>query len=112
MSAPARYALKKIVGFDRATIQEIEHWRERQKPIPTVPEAIRRLVVIGLANAHPDARRGKRIAAQGSELAGATIDGLSDQSASADEQAKRKRRLIKGPSEFREMRDELRRPKS
>ena len=36
MSAPARYALKKIVGFDRATIQEIEHWRERQKPIPIV----------------------------------------------------------------------------
>jgi hypothetical protein len=96
--------LRKMVGFDRATIQAIETWRARQQPIPKMPEAIRRLVAIGLANASPAARRGKNTGAKASELAGEMIDWLSDQSAPAEEQAKRKRRLIKGPSEFREMR--------
>jgi hypothetical protein len=111
MPAPARHLLKRIVGFDRTTIQKIEDWRARQKPIPTVSEAIRRLVEMGLASAHPAVRHGRRTAAKGSELAGKTIDWLSDQSASAEEQATRKRRLIKGPSEFREMRDDLRKLK-
>jgi hypothetical protein len=39
------------------------------------------------------------------------IDWLGDKSAPPEEQAKRKRRLVKGPSEFREMRDDLPKPK-
>jgi hypothetical protein len=39
------------------------------------------------------------------------IDRLADKSASPEEQAKRKRRLMKGPPEFREMRDDLPKPK-
>jgi len=38
-------------------------------------------------------------------MAGRTIDALADQSATAEDQAKRKRRLLKGPQEFREMRE-------
>jgi hypothetical protein len=42
-------------------------------------------------------------------MAGDAIDRLSDASASLEEQQKRKRKLIKGPLEFREMRkDQLR----
>jgi uncharacterized protein YdaU (DUF1376 family) len=40
------------------------------------------------------------------EMAGRTIDAIDDQSAPVNDRAKRKRRLIKGPSEFREMRDD------
>lgn len=38
-------------------------------------------------------------------MAGRTIDVLEDQAASLAERAKRKRRLLKGPQEFREMRE-------
>ena len=42
---------------------------------------------------------------QSAGMAGRTIDALADQSATAEDQAKRKRRLLKGPQEFREMRE-------
>jgi hypothetical protein len=35
------------------------------------------------------------------------IDWLSDKSAPPEERAKRKRRLVKGPEEFREIRSDL-----
>jgi len=44
-------------------------------------------------------------------MAGKMIDQLADKSASPEEQAKRKRRLMKGPPEFREMRGDLPKPK-
>jgi hypothetical protein len=37
-------------------------------------------------------------------MAGEAIDHHTDQSASTEEQASRKRRLLKGPKEFRELR--------
>lgn len=37
-------------------------------------------------------------------LAGAAIDDSADNRASADDQAKRKRRLVEGPTEFRTVR--------
>jgi hypothetical protein len=37
-------------------------------------------------------------------IAARTIDALADQSATAEDQASRKRRLLKGPKEFRDMR--------
>src|SRR5690349_14179018 len=74
--------------------------------------AIRALVELGLAakreatppsTAVRHARRGK--ADHASSMAGSAIDKLSDQSATTEEQAKRKRRLVRGPSEFRDIRD-------
>jgi len=103
--------LKKTIGFDRLIIRSIENWRIKQKPIPNVSEAIRQLVEIGLTSAPRAQRHGKKTAAKAWELAGEMIDWRSDKSAPPEERAKRKRRLIKGPSEFREMRDDLPRPK-
>jgi hypothetical protein len=40
-------------------------------------------------------------------MAGREIDRLADRSATSEEQAQRKRRLIKGPREFRDMRGDL-----
>ena len=103
MPRPKLYPIKKVVGFDEATIAEIEEWRVKQKPIPEISDAIRQLVAKALSNAK---LRGKRSAAateSASAMAGRTIDSLSDKSAPDDEQASRKRRLLQGPKEFRAM---------
>jgi hypothetical protein len=45
---PETHPVKKIIGFTEEMITAIEAWRARQRPIPNVSEAIRRLVEIGL----------------------------------------------------------------
>jgi hypothetical protein len=45
-----------------------------------------------------------RKAAQAAEMAGQEIDRLADPSASDEERQVRKRRLIKGPKEFQDLR--------
>ncbi len=49
----------------------------------------------------------KRSQRKAAEMAGREIDRLADQAATSEEQARRKRRLIKGPREFRDMRGDL-----
>jgi Arc/MetJ-type ribon-helix-helix transcriptional regulator len=89
----------------------IDSWAANQPDIPKRSEAIRRLVELGLAKAKPlrnataVGRLGNKAISKSSELAGKTIDRLSDQSAPLEEQEKRKRRLLKGPAEFRDIRD-------
>jgi hypothetical protein len=68
-------------------------------------EAIRRLVELGLTvktPARPASRPGRRLRAQ--ELATKAIEKIIDPSAPPEEQAQRRRRLTKGPTEFREAR--------
>lgn len=90
----------------------IEEWAIQQPDTPHLSEAVRRLVEKALVNAGPRApRASKENAARASETAAQTIDHLSDKRAPAEEQEKRKRRLLKGPSEFREMRVDLPKPK-
>ena len=93
-----------------AFLKSIDKWRAKVGDAPSRDEAVRRLVEIGLANAQPAPRRGKKSAVKASELAGQIIDRLSDNSAPTEEREKRKRRLLKGPSEFRDMRSD--RPKA
>jgi Arc/MetJ-type ribon-helix-helix transcriptional regulator len=69
----------------------------------TRSEAIRQLVELGLANAHRAQVRTKR-AVKASEMAGQEVDRLGDPSATDEERQLRKRRLIKGPKEFRDIR--------
>jgi hypothetical protein len=57
-------------------------------------DAIRLMIETGLVNAK---------AANASHLAGKQIDRLADLAAPASERARRKRRLLKGPPEFREI---------
>lgn len=42
------YPVKKLIGFDEKMLAAIERWRAKQKPIPTVSDAIRMLVEKGL----------------------------------------------------------------
>ena len=106
MSRPKLYPVKKIIGFNESTIGAIEKWRAKQTPIPNVSEAIRRLVGRGLASASTAVKRNLKAASKASNLAGLEIDRLSDQSATAEERASRKRRLLKGPKEFRDIRSD------
>jgi hypothetical protein len=71
-------------------------------------EAIRRLVELGLKMKPPArsvSRSGRRLRAQ--ELAAKTIEGMIDPAAPPEERAQRRRRLTKGPLEFREHRVDL-----
>ena len=89
------------------TVRKIEMWARKQPDTPTRAEAIRRLVELGLdAGEMPAQEPGSRAkhAAKAARMAGQEIDRRGDRSASVEERARRKRRLIKGPSEFREMR--------
>ena len=95
------------VRLQPVLLKQLDEWAQSQGDTPSRPEAIRRLLVPALATVRTTAPRSKRTAVKASELAGSTINSLVDKSAPPDEQAKRKRRLVKGPSEFREMRDDL-----
>jgi hypothetical protein len=71
-------------------------------------KAIRRLVELGLkakAPARPVSKPGRRLRAQ--ELATKAIEKIIDLSAPPEERAQRRRRLTKGPTEFREARVDL-----
>jgi hypothetical protein len=88
-------------------IRSIDKWRAKQDDKPPRAEAIRRLVEIGLATAAPAKPTNRQAAARASKLAAQMIDILGDGNAPTDEREKRKRRLLKGPSEFRYMRADL-----
>jgi hypothetical protein len=71
-------------------------------------EAIRRLVELGLevkTTTRPVSKSGRRLRAQ--ELATRAIEKMIDPSAPPEERAQRRRRLTKGPTEFREDRVDL-----
>jgi metal-responsive CopG/Arc/MetJ family transcriptional regulator len=93
------------VSLPRSVLARIDRWR-RKHGAKTRAEAIERLVELALGT-----DRGRRVtrkfAAKASELAAHAIDRLADQSATSEEQAQRKRRLIKGPRELRTPRRDL-----
>ena len=45
---PETHPIKKVIGFTEEMILAVETWRAKQKPVPNVSEAIRRLVDLGL----------------------------------------------------------------
>ena len=90
-------------------LNAVDAWRAKQAGVLSRPAAIQRLAEIGLGRT-PSARPGSRHA-KASEMAGRAIDRMSDKSATDDERASRKRQLLKGPKEFRDMRGDLSKPK-
>jgi hypothetical protein len=45
---PETHPVKKVIGFSEDMIDAVEIWRAKQKPVPNLSEAIRRLVELGL----------------------------------------------------------------
>jgi hypothetical protein len=86
--------------------EQIRKWAANQDDHPPLATAVRRLVEIGLKARRPPTKatinpsRKKRAA----ELAAQAIDGMVGSAAQTEEAANRKRRLLKGPEEFLEVR--------
>jgi hypothetical protein len=105
MPRPELFPVKKVVGFDQEMIDAIDKWRAKQKPLPNVSEAIRRLVELGLTVKTPARPVGKvDRSLRAAQLAAKTIGKVDDHAAPPEERAQRRRRLTKGPEEFREVR--------
>jgi hypothetical protein len=86
----------------------VDAWATQQADEPGRSEAIRRLVELGLkikTPARPTSKPGRRLRAQ--ELATKAIEKIIDPAAPPEERAQRRRRLTKGPLEFREDRVDL-----
>jgi hypothetical protein len=98
--------------FPPDELAKLDAWIDRQRDTVSRPQAVRRLVELGLiakdAGQKPQREPGSRAkqVAKAAGMAGQEIDRRADLAAPAEEQARRKRRLIKGPSEFREMRSQ------
>ena len=98
-------AIQVQVRVPPAEMAPIDDWIKTQpKPKPSRPEAIRRLVKRGLTSAQLVRPHDEKAASKASKMAGHEIDRLGDQSATDDQRESRKRRLLKGPKEFRDIR--------
>lgn len=88
---------------------EIKAWAKKQQDHPALAPAIRRLVELGLSKSSPTKRpqvlsTAKQSAARAAELAAKVIDKRLDSKAPAAEREVRKRKLLQGPSVFRDTR--------
>jgi hypothetical protein len=101
------------VQLDASILKILDGWRRKQHDSPSREVAIQRLVKRGLGgNAKIRHRPRKASRRKAAELASREIDRLGDQSATNEERTQRKRRLIKGPREFRDVRTDLPKSKS
>jgi hypothetical protein len=95
-----------MVKMHDPQLDAIDVWIAKQKePDLSRPEAIRRLVELGLTlgtKASPSERVRAARADRAKALASKAIDKIIDPAAPPEERAQRQRRLTKGPTEFRE----------
>jgi hypothetical protein len=104
------------IRIPKGVLKAVEAWAAGQVDTPARSPAIVRLVEIGLGKAFPIERPAAAKTRAGSadrakELAEKTIDRLADPETPSEEKVVRRRRLVKGPSEFREDRVDQPRPK-
>lgn len=95
-----------LIGFraDPIARAAIVKWAENQSDKPTISEAIRRLVGLGLS-AKPHLKQASRSrASKANAMAANQLDRLADPSATTEQQESRKRQLLRGPREFRDVR--------
>jgi hypothetical protein len=93
-----------LLRLHKPLTSAIDDWAKRQDDKPSRPEAIRRLLVRALSTAEQFGSPSKTGARLAEKLASREIEGMVDQSHPKAEQQRRKRRLLKGPGEFRDMR--------
>lgn len=103
---PKRFKLPThiLIAFDDDQIRMIDEWRRKQADRPTRSAAVQRLIAQSLATSPRTRQTNPTVGSTASALAGREVDRLVDPSVPPEEQAKRKRRLLKGPSEFRDIR--------
>jgi len=87
----------------------LDDWIARAREHRSRPRAIRQILEQALAPAAPLGPRGKEAVARATSLAEKALDKVvtGNESARPEEQERRKRRLLKGPKEFRDMRADV-----
>jgi len=98
-----------VVRMQPSPLAALDAWAAKQSDKPTRAEAIRRLVELGLA-----VKQGRRATStslhnRAASLAAEQLDRMGDNTASMEERAERKGRLLKGPRALRQNRKD--RPK-
>lgn len=88
--------------------KRIDEWRQKEPDRPGRPEAIRRLIVLALSRQGGPWQRSPRMRAKAQELASGELDKVVDQAATNEQREQRKRRLLQGPKEFRDIRNNVR----
>ena len=89
---------------DSRTRAKIVKWAAGQPDEPTLSEAIRRLVSLGMSAKARLHQTSRTRANKANAMAANQLDRLADPSATAEQQETRKRHLLRGPREFREVR--------
>jgi len=87
-----------------ALLSALDAWVAHQQPPPSRPEAIRWLLERALTADPSGSRERTKGAPKAADMASREIDRLGDRTATNEERADRKRKLILGPKEFRGMR--------
>lgn len=95
-----------LMGFraDPVTRAAIVEWAESQPDKPTLSQAIRQLVELGLSVRARSKQTSRGRANKARDMAANQLDRLADPRATSEEQATRKRRLLGGPEEFSSVR--------
>ena len=97
-----------LVRLQPAQLAALDAWMGLQNAPLSRPEAIRRLLEQALAVTQPAKSRTQKARSTALDLASTQLDRLLDPSAPDEERQSRKRRLLKGSKEFRDMRDAVR----
>ena len=93
-----------------AQLTALDAWIADLSDNPSRPEAIRRLVehsLAGRGTAYAARPPGKEAARKASKMAARELEPLGDKNLPPEEGAQRKRALIRGPKEFRDVRSDL-----
>jgi hypothetical protein len=98
-----REAIQIAIRWPREAVAAIDAWRKQQPGVPARSAAIRRLVEQGLT-VNTVRSRTRKSQERAAVLAEDVLDNHADQTATHQQRIDRKRRLIKGPSTFRDFR--------
>jgi hypothetical protein len=93
------------VRWRLSELKAIDEWRDARGGALSRSEAIRRLVELGLGSEPVPCRRSRKAASKASKLAGERVERLLSPLLSKQERQARRRQLIRGPKEFRKMRE-------
>jgi hypothetical protein len=97
-----------MVRLHPPLLTNVDDWAKHQPDKPSRPEAIRRLLKLGLSvGGTPQRRLAEETACMDSDFPTREVELVSDRSASTDEQARRNRALIRGSKELRDVRSDL-----
>jgi hypothetical protein len=101
-----------LVRFPDKELVALDEWIVRDGGLLSRPQAIRRLVLRGIGKSESKTQVGTAGAQKASRLAARAAEQIVDKSIPSEEQQHRKRALIKGPKEFRDIREDLPKRKS